>query len=165
MAVDRIDGRPLRQVASFVSSGTFTTPPGVNQLWVSVLGAAGSRTDGDGSEGGGGKQIAGYINTSPGQTHSVIIGARGTRGQPHSRYSGATPTQGGVTSFTGALIASAGGIGAGTVGTVKAETTVVSLAPAAAIARVTSPTTGGVENTGADSYEHNQGNGLVWIYV
>jgi hypothetical protein len=165
MAVDRIDGRPLRQVASFISSGTFTTPPGVNQLWVSVLGAAGSRTEGDNSEGGGGKQIAGYVNTSPGQSHSVIIGARGTRGQAFGRYSGASATQGGVTSFGAALIASSGGIGSGTVGTVKAETSVLPLAPATAIGRVTSPTTGGIENTGADSYEHNQGNGMVWIYV
>ena len=165
MAVDRIDGRPLRQVASFVSSGTFTTPPGVNQLWVSVLGAAGARSEGDNSEGGAGKQIAGYVNTSPGQTHPIIIGARGARGQMFSRYAGASSTIGGVTSFSAALIASAGGIGGGTVGTVKAETSVIPLAPAAAIARVSSPTTGGIENDGADSYTHNQGNGMVWIYV
>jgi hypothetical protein len=165
MAIDRIDGRPLRQVASFVSSGTFTTPPGVNQLWVSVLGTAGSRSDGDNSEGGGGQQIAGYVNTSPGQTHPVIIGARGTRGQSFGRYTGITSTLGGVTSFSAALIASSGGIGAGTVGTVKAETSVLPLAPAGALARVTSPTTGGIENSGADSYTHNQGNGMVWIYV
>jgi hypothetical protein len=166
MAMERLDGRPLRQVASYVSSGTFTTPPGVNQLWVSVLGAAGSRSDGDNSEAGGGKQIAAYVNTAPGQTHPVIIGARGTRGQAHSRYSGATPTQSGVTSFDAALIASGGGIGGGTVGTVKAETTVLPLAPAGAIARVTTPTTGGIENTTGDgTYTHNNGNGMVWIYV
>ena len=116
MAVDRIDGRPLRQVASFISSGTFTTPPGVNQLWVSVLGAAGSRGT-DNVEGGAGKQIGGYVNTSPGQTHPVIIGARGARGQSYARYSGAEPTQGGTTSFGGALIASSGGIAGGAIGT------------------------------------------------
>ena len=164
MAVDRIDGRPLRQVASFISSGTFTTPPGVNQLWVSVLGAAGSRGT-DNVEGGAGKQIGGYVNTSPGQTHPVIIGARGARGQSYARYSGAEPTQGGTTSFGGALIASSGGIAGGVVGTVKAETTVLSLAPAGALARVTTPTTGGIENDGPGTYTHNEGNGQVWIYV
>ena len=165
MAVDRINGRPLRQVASYVSSGTFTTPPGVNQLWVSVLGAAGSRTEGDNSEGGPGYQVAGYVNTAPGQTHSIVIGARGTRGQSFSRYSGASATQGGITSFDAALISSAGGIGSGTVGTVKAETTVLPLTPAGAVARVTTVTTGGINNDGSGSYTHNGGNGMVWIYV
>ena len=166
MAVDRIDGRPLRQVASYVSSGTFTTPPGVNQLWVSVLGAAGSRSDGD-QEGGPGLQIAGYVNTTPGQTHPIIIGARGTRGQSYSRYTGSAPTQGGTTSFDGAMLASSGGIGGGSgnPGTVKAETTVLPLTPAGAIARVSTPTTGGINNDGAGSYTHNNGNGMVWIYV
>lgn len=165
MAVDRIDGRPLRQVASYVSSGTFTTPPGVNQLWVSVLGAAGSRSEGDNSEGGPGYQVAGYVNTAPGQTHTVIIGARGARGQVFTRYSGSSSSQSGTTSFDAALISSGGGIGAGTVGTVKAETTVLPLTPAGAVARVTTVTTGGINNDGQGSYTHNNGNGMVWIYV
>jgi hypothetical protein len=166
MAVDRIDGRPLRQVASYVSSGTFTTPPGVNQLWVSVMGAAGSRSEGDNSEGGPGYQIAGYVNTAPGQTHPVIIGARGNRGQSYARYSGAASSLGGVTSFDAALIASSGGIGGGNVGTVKAETSVLPLTPAGAIARVTTATTGGINNTTSDgNFTYNNGNGMVWIYV
>ena len=165
MAMERLDGRPLRQVASYVSSGTFTTPPGVNQLWVSVMGAAGTRSSGDNTEGGAGKQVAGYVSTAPGQTHPVIIGARGTRGQSFGRYTGVSSTVGGNTSFDAALIASAGGDGTGIIGTVKAETTVLPLTPAGALARVITVTTGGIDNSGAGSYEYNNGNGMVWIYV
>lgn len=166
MAIDRLVGNGLKQVASFISSGTFTVPEGVNQLYVSCLGAAGARSGGDNSEGGAGLQVAGYVSVAPGGTYPVVIGAKGTRGQVGGRY---TPqidgTQGGDTTFDAALRATSGGVGGGTNGTVTAETTVLSLAPAGATARVTSSTTGGITNSGAGSYTYNNGNGMVWIYA
>jgi hypothetical protein len=166
MAIDRLMGNGLKQVASFVSSGTFTVPEGVNQLYVSVMGAAGARSGGDNSEGGAGLQVAGYVSVVPGGTYPVIIGARGTRGQQGLRY---TPqidaTTGGDTTFDAALRATSGGIGSGTNGTTFAETSVLSLAPAGATARVTNTASGGINNSGAGSYTYNNGNGMVWIYA
>ncbi len=154
MAIDSFSQPPLRHMARFISSGTFTVPEGATRLYVSVNGAQGSDAQG-GTRGNAGLGN-GYVNVIPGATAQVVIGAGTSAG------SGATA---GTTSFDGAITVLGSTSGSqgrygpqnGSVGTVSSITSLPTGAPAGAAVRVTSSSTSSVNNGSAN-------NGIVDIY-
>ena len=154
MAIDSFSQPPLRHLASFISSGTFTVPEGATRLYVSVNGAQGqnwySNARGNSVRGNG------YVNVIPGKTAQVVIGATAAAG---------TGLTAGTTSFDGAIIVTGSQNGTqgrygGQTGAIGAATITTSLpggAPAGAAARVTSATTsnqdlGNAQNGSVDIY-------------
>lgn len=111
-------------IARFVSSGTFTVPPGVTTLYVSGCAAGGgggsggsnnggqsSLVGGGGGGGGGAGQsiIKQPYTVTPGQSISITIGAAGTGGVgPVTSGAGSAGTSGGNT-VVGSLITLSGG--------------------------------------------------------
>ena len=97
------------QVA-YTTPGTYTwvCPAGVYSVSVVCVGAGSAYAAGvGGSPGGGGLAYKNNYSTTPGVGYAVVVGAPGT--------SFATP-QGGMSSFAGALIATAGTVGSGSTG-------------------------------------------------
>ena len=145
---------PLRHLARFISSGTFSVPEGSTRLYVSVNGAQGanwySNAAGNSTRGNG------YVNVVPGKTAQVVIGASAASG---------TGLTAGTTSFDGAIIVTGSQSGTqgryggatGAIGTATIQTTLPGGAPAGAAVRVTSATTSN-QNIGQSQ------NGTVDIY-
>jgi hypothetical protein len=154
MAIDSFSQPPLRHLASFLSSGTFTVPEGATRLYVSVNGAQGSNWYSNSR--GNSRRGNGYVNVVPGKTAQVIIGAAAASG---------TGLTAGTTSFDGAIIVTGSQSGTqgryggatGDVGTATIVTSVPGGAPSGAAARVTSATTssqdiGNGQNGSVDIY-------------
>lgn len=105
----------------FESSGSFTVPPGVDQIIVEVWGAGGGGARWDGMTGGAGGGGGGYgkdfINVTSGTTYSVNIGTGGAGANTNggSGQDGGDSDFGGLISATGGSggVASASGGGAG----------------------------------------------------
>ena len=88
------------------SSGTYTVPSGVSQLFVMVCGATGGLSNfgtGDACGGAGGAGYSETLYTSPAASYSVTIGAGGTANT-------ATATAGGTTSFGALSVTGSGGV-------------------------------------------------------
>ena len=142
MAIDEIQRPPLRHLATFISSGTFTIPENVNRVYATVEGATGNPSS-PGGPAGAAIRANGFVEVVPGGTAQVVIGAAG-----------------GTTSFDGAIIgASSGGGGysyhdgnsTGGAGTATYATSLPSGAPGGATVRV----------TGTSSATFGNGNGAV----
>lgn len=154
MAINSMNQPPLRHLARFISSGTFTIPEGASRLYVSVNGAQGVSSQG-GTRGNSARGN-GYVNVVPGKTAQIIIGAGTSAG---------SGSQAGTTSFDGAIIvtgSSSGSTGrygaqSGSAGTVTAITSLPGGAPSGAAVRVTSTSSssqdiGSAENGSVDIY-------------
>jgi len=100
----------------FTSSGTFTVPDGVTEVWVSMCGGGGGGGGGGGSynaiSGAGGGGAAAYlakaVTVTSGESITITIGAAGSAGA-----SGGSGGSGGTSSF-GSRLSCAGGGGGGT---------------------------------------------------
>lgn len=90
MAIDNISHPPLRHIATFLSSGTFTVPDGVGRVYATVEGARG--TSNRGQNAGSTNRTSGYVQVIPGKSAQVIIGA-----------SAGENASAGTTSFDGAI--------------------------------------------------------------
>ena len=175
MSVDVTSTTKLRHLATFKSSGTFTVPEGVTKVWVTVNGASGGGggynppPNISGGAGGSAKIIGGWINVSPGGTYPVVVGAAGVG-------SSSNGNAGGVTYFDGTIVANGGGGGtyggaAGSAGTESAETSLPTLYPTGADARITGYTVsntlvaGGNQSYGSSVYSGGSGSsGVVQIF-
>ena len=124
MAINTNPGSPLRHAQSFVTSGTFTTPPTATLAFVSVHGAtgggggsAGNRYYGPQQGGNSGPSIvaSGFVELVPGGTHLVTIGAGGApgNGATNQNVAGNAASAGGITIFDGAITANSSGGGSG----------------------------------------------------
>jgi hypothetical protein len=114
MSIDRNPGSPLRHVATFNSSGTFTPPPGTNLAFVSVVGAGsggyGSSRYGVNANGFVGGVAGAYVQVIGGSPHVVTVGAGGAGSNQSTNNPMIAPGTGGTTSFDGRLtITGAGG--------------------------------------------------------
>jgi len=141
MAVDNISHSPVRHIASFVTSGTFSVPEGVSKVYVTVEGTRGS-THGGGTPGSS-HRASGYVEVIPNKTAIITIGAT----------TSASNTTAGTTSFDGAITVPGSGsntldtrygpsygTGAAAAAT-SATTSLPTGAPGGAIVRVSSFTT------------------------
>lgn len=104
---------PTAGTQTWTTNGTysFTVPSGVSRMLVAVYGAGGGGNS-NGPSGAGGGCETGFINVSPGESLSIIVGAGGVYGNPGS--------DGGTSSISneGTILASAaGGEGASSSGT------------------------------------------------
>jgi len=157
MAVDNISHSPVRHIASFVTSGTFSIPEGVSKIYVTVEGTRGG-THGGGTPGST-HRASGYVEVIPNKTAIVTIGAS----------TSASNTTAGTTSFDGAITVPGSasntfenrygasyGTGAAAAAT-SATTSLPTGAPAGAIVRVSSFTT-------ATYSPSNGATGVVHIY-
>jgi len=90
---------------TFTSSGSWLCPSGVTQVYAECWGAGGGGgaggISGTGAGGGGGEYRAGYINVTPGNSYSYVVGSGGSGGS-----SGGNGSAGGLSSFTGDASAS-----------------------------------------------------------
>ena len=107
-------------LASFTTSGTFTVPPGITTVKVTVTGGGGAggthSSQPSGGGGAGGRAIKIITGLTPGSTIAVTVGSGGAASaSPASGGSGGTSAFGAYVSATGG----AGGIG-GTGGAVNA---------------------------------------------
>ncbi len=158
MTIDNTVAVNLRHLATFTSSGTFKIPKGVTEIFVSVQGASGGGSTGftafetgSGSNGGVGIITGGWVNVAPEHNYNVIIGAGGAGGifPGGNLRSGGVGGTGGTTSFDNSVLA-AGGTGAnagshhspngaspGASGSASAETSLPTVSPSGALARVT----------------------------
>lgn len=144
MAVGQFFNPPLRNIARALSSGTFVIPASVSKVYVTVLGARGGVSQGNGQPGAS-IAAGGFVEVLPGSTAQLVIGAGGTNGQQ-----GGT---GGTTSFDGAITVtgSTGGsfdtrynsVGNGAVGSRSDASSLPTGSPAGAIARVSGTSTSG----------------------
>ncbi|MGE4132930.1 MAG: beta strand repeat-containing protein [Bdellovibrionales bacterium] len=75
------DLQPKHGVETFTTSGTFTVPPGVTQVKVTVIGAGGG-ADSMYAGGRGGAGVAYVYDLVPGSNIAVTVGAAGTYGSP-----------------------------------------------------------------------------------
>ena len=138
MAIDNISHSPLRHIATFVSSGTFTIPDGVGRVYATVEGARGN-THGGGASGTTIRH-SGFVQVIPGKSAQVVIGAT-TSGNNQSA---------GTTSFDGAITVTGSGgntffsrystYGTGGNSSSSATTSLPTGAPAGAIVRVSDGT-------------------------
>lgn len=172
MAININPGTPLRQVATFNSSGNWTAPLGTNVAFISIHGASGGggaqqNRYGDYSAGAGGSGIlaGAYVQVTPGSSHVVTIGAAGAAGTrlPNSanQASANSGGAGGSTIFDGAItvVGGNGGIktevnsnspaASGNAGTASGVTNLTTLNPGAATMIRTS--TISTQNTGGSS--------------
>jgi len=159
MSIDRNPGSPLRHVATYNSSGTFTPPPGTNLAFVSVVGAGsggyGSVRYTAGASGFGGGIAAAYVQVIGGSPHVITIGAGGSGSIAAGNFPMIAPGTGGTTSFDGRLsITGSGGntgarYSAGSIvnPTATGATTLTTLNPGAttlvSTGNITSQNTGG----------------------
>lgn len=118
---------PGRNITSWSVAGTytFTVPAGVYKIYATCVGAgagsggAGTNTTGGpypAGGGGAGGTASGWINVTPGQMITIIVGAGGQGGAAAaSGASGAygLPGANGGTSSVGAFMSATGGIGGG----------------------------------------------------
>ena len=195
MAININPGSPLRHVATFNSSGSFTPPPGTNLAFVSVVGAGsggyGSVRYATGATGFAGGVAGAYMQVVGGSPHVVTIGAGGTGSVAAHNNPMVAPGTGGTTSFDGRLtITGAGGNtgarysgGSANTSTTTGSTALTTINPGAttliSTGTITSQTTGGsAGGAGAGSItgttpRYQQGNttgsagtgGAVHIYV
>jgi hypothetical protein len=164
MAININPGTPIRHVATYTSSGTFTPPAGVTTAFVSMHsatggggGAAGQDNGNGGGQGGLGLVVGSFVEVIPGVACTVTIGAAGALGVSNvGRYNSpraASGGTGGTTSFDGNFfvtgsVGGQGGVGrdqgntvgdagaALTSGAATGTTTLTSLSPASAVTRV-----------------------------
>lgn len=105
-----------RGMEAFTSSGSFTVPEGVYQIYAELVGGggAGGAVSGDtsGSGGGGGGYSAGYLDVSPGETISVTVGGAGS----NSTFGGLT-ANGGSAGTAGGSGGAGGGSSSGDINT------------------------------------------------
>ena len=185
MAIDVSLGQPLRHAATYVSSGSFVVPKGVNRVFAVVHGSTGGAGGGTvvsaGGQSGPGLCSGAWVQVLPGNTHQVVVGAGGTIGAHANAPANSNPASGnlgGVTSFDGAVLvnSSNGGGGAnaryggpsgntGTSGTSSGPTTIPSVSPSnSTIVRtgtISNQNTGGVSASSGST-----GNpGVVHIFV
>jgi hypothetical protein len=128
MAVNTNSGKPIRLVATYTSSGTFTPPTGTTAVFASIHGAGGgggaggydsnSRYGGGNVGGSGGSNIiAGtWVQVVPGVAASVTIGAGGAGVMNEAGAAGGTTSFDGAFSVTGANGGSVGQSGSPTYG-------------------------------------------------
>ena len=90
MAVDNISHAPIRHIATFISSGTFSIPEGVSRVYATVEGARGQSNRG--AQPGATHRTNGFVEVIPGKTAQVVIGA-----------TAAENATAGTTSFDGAI--------------------------------------------------------------
>lgn len=158
MAININPGSPLRHVATFNSSGSFTAPQGKTLAFVAVHGAsgggAGAGGNSNGGTGGAARITGGFVQITPGGTHTVVVGAAGSAGaSQNGNVASQAGGNGGTTSFDGAIIqAGASGApstqgsryggGSGSNGTDASAgtgtTTLTALNPSGALTRVAS---------------------------
>jgi len=168
MAINTNPGSPLKQIATYNSSGTFVASQNTNVVFVSIHSASGGSggsghgryaTGHSGGSGGAGKVGGAFVFVNPGGSHTVTIGAGGAAGNgtPASNSAGGIGAAGGTTIFDNALTATGGSGGpggnssnSGSAGAVASDltgrTTLTSLPPSGGIARtstITSQQTGG----------------------
>ena len=121
MAININPGSPLRHVATFNASGTFTAPQGKTIAFVAVHGAsgggAGAGGNTNGGSGGAARITGGFVQIIPGGTHAVVIGAAGTAGaSQNGQATSQAGGTGGTTSFDGAIVQTGGNGAPGTQG-------------------------------------------------
>jgi hypothetical protein len=124
----QIQAIPLHGIARYTSSGTFTAPTGVTQIYVSgcggggggagsvAIGSTGFISAAGGGGGAGNSLVRAPVTVVPGTTYSFTIGAAGAAGA-----AGNSGGPGGTTSFAAGSIALGGG-GGGAVGAAGAST-------------------------------------------
>jgi len=181
MAININPGSPLRHVATFNSSGTWTSPVGTNLAFVSVHGASG------GGSGAGryGQSLSGqtsligaaYVQVTGGGGHVITVGAGGAGGSPlNGPTYGNNGGTGGTSSFDGRLTitgSSNSGNGSG-----SGSTSLTTLNPGASTlvstGAITTQTTGGNAGGGGGSgnarYQQGQSgaagaSGQVHVYI
>ncbi len=104
-------GKAGKSATLYTSSATFTVPAGVTSISVCCVGAgasggivrvAGGYTRCGGGGGGGAVAWANNISVTPGDTHSVTVGARGTVASDPGYYGSQVGTSGGFSAFMNA---------------------------------------------------------------
>jgi len=195
MAININPGSPLRHVATFNSSGTFTPPPGTNLAFVSVVGAGSGGYGGvryaSGATGFTGGIAGAYVQVVGGSPHVITIGAGGAGGNAGGNQPMIAPGTGGTTSFDGRLTitGSGGNTGARYSGgsqnnpTASGATTLTTINPGAntlvSTGNITSQNTGGgtagaaAGNPTGNTPRYQQGNviggtggsGAIHVYV
>ena len=168
MSIDRNPGTPIRHVASFNSSGTFTPPPGTNLAFVSTVGAGSGGYSasryGTGATGHAGGVAGAYVQVIGGSPHVVTVGAGGSAGDSTASDNMNAPGRGGTTSFDGRLTITGAGGNAGSrytggnaiTSAASGITTLTTINPGAnaliSTGAITSQTTGGsAAGTGANA--------------
>ena len=117
---DLIDGLHASEIGGgkiFTSSGTFTVPAGVTEVYVSMCGGGGGGGGGgSNSKGGPGGGAGAYfkkpVTVTPGATYTITVGAGGAGGAGSTTVNG-QPGQAGGTSSFGSLLSATGGGGGG----------------------------------------------------
>lgn len=108
----------------FTAPGTFTVPPGVYSIKVTLVAGGGGGGVGwfywpdgaqylvqPGSDGGNGGLAIKIIPVSPGQAYAVVLGAPGLGGASFTPPNYGNGTAGGSTSFGGTVVVASGGAG------------------------------------------------------
>jgi hypothetical protein len=115
---------PGRNITSYSTAGTYTfvVPAGVYKIYCICVGAGGGaagqgqRSDASAKAGGGGGAAGtalGWINVTPGQIITIIVGAAGVGGAPSANAPSSDGANGstGSTSSIGAFMSATGGAG------------------------------------------------------
>jgi hypothetical protein len=196
MAININPGKALSHVQTFTSSGTFLAPPEATLAFVSIHSAQGGGGGGsagrytnnqNGGNGGVGIVASGWVRLNPNGGHAVTVGAGGAGGAgAPTTTSGQTGSSAGTTIFDGAItvIGSGGGVGGQNAGGQAAQgsaasatgvTSLTTVSPSGALARVSSfatQTTGAptaAAGSSAGRYSASAGttgaSGLVHIYI
>lgn len=183
MSAERLGSSYISAAASFQSSGNFTVPSSISKIYVSMRGAAGGNHV-QGYTGGASTLAGAYVAVAGGASYPIVIGSIGATGQGqqpdycsayvfNGRYSvtscstyatGAAPTvggTGGTSTFDSSAVIVYGGTGAsisanGSQGSASFNTSLPTLYPAGAVARVNGTTS----NTGPTSVS-----GEAYIFV
>lgn len=105
---------------------TFTVPANVTKVKIEAIGAGGGgggwgasyyyERQTNGTSGGNGKRKELYLDVTPGQTYTVVVGAGGAKGScvfadESYYYAAGNGVNGGTSSFGGTLLQAAGGAG------------------------------------------------------
>ena len=140
MSIDELSKPPLRHLATFVSSGTFSVPDGMTKVYATVESATGVPAANSSAQSGAVGRGSGYVEVVPGKTALVVVGAGGA----------SQGASGGTTSFDGAIIAPGSnggnyhpehGSGGGSTPARTFQTSLASDAPPGATVRVTGTST------------------------
>lgn len=149
---DLIDGLHASEISSgkiFTSSSTFTVPPGVTTVYVTMCGGGGgggggcvgsTSTCNGGNGGGAGAYFKKPCIVTPGATYTITVGAGGAGGAGSTTTSGQPGQAGGTSSFGNLLSATGGGGGRGATRTANGAVGTPGTAP------------GGFSGRGSDSY-------------